>query len=54
MKTILLLEDDINLSDTIKQFLTLKGYKVLQAYDGEVAEDLAYENSIDLREFLKT
>jgi DNA-binding response OmpR family regulator len=48
MKTILLLEDDINLSDTIKQFLTLKGYKVLQAYDGEVAEDLAYENSIDL------
>ena len=47
MKTILLLEDDINLSDTIKQFLTLKGYKVLQAYDGEVAEDLAYENSID-------
>jgi DNA-binding response OmpR family regulator len=48
MKTILLLEDDITLSDTIKQFLTLKGFNVLQAYDGEVAEDLAYENSIDL------
>jgi len=48
MKTILLLEDDINLSDTIKQFLTLQGYEVLQAYDGEVAEDLVYENHIDL------
>jgi len=46
--TILLLEDDIQLSDTVKQFLELKGYKVFVAYDGLQAEEIAYENSIDL------
>jgi DNA-binding response OmpR family regulator len=45
---ILLLEDDIELSDTIKQFLELKGYLVDLAYDGFIADDLAYENSYDL------
>ena len=45
---ILLLEDDIQLSDTVKQFLELKGYKVFVAYDGLQAEEIAYENSIDL------
>jgi len=42
------LEDDVNLSDTIKQFLTLKGYEVFVAYDGEMAQDLLYEQSVDL------
>jgi len=46
--TILLLEDDIQLSDTVKQFLELKGYNVLVAYDGVQAESLAYEKHIDL------
>ncbi len=46
--TILLLEDDIQLSDTVKQFLELKGYNVLVAYDGVQAEELAYEKHIDL------
>jgi len=46
--TIMLLEDDIQLSDTVKQFLELKGFKVLIAYDGLKAEEIAYENSIDL------
>lgn len=46
--TILLLEDDIQLSDTVKQFLTLKGYDVLVAYDGQHAEEIAYEKHIDL------
>lgn len=46
--TILLLEDDIQLSDTVKQFLELKGYCVVVAYDGLQAEEIAYENSIDL------
>jgi len=45
---ILVLEDDVNLSDTIKQFLTLKGYEVFVAYDGEMAQDLLYEQSVDL------
>jgi len=47
-QTILLLEDDVQLSDTIKQFLTFQGYKVLCAYDGLQAQDLAYEKNIDL------
>jgi len=46
--TILLLEDDIQLNDTIKQFLEIKGYEVIQAYDGFGAEDLFYEKHFDL------
>jgi len=45
---ILLLEDDIQLSDTIKQFLELKGYEVHTAYDGLEAEEIAYEKHLDL------
>ncbi len=45
---ILLLEDDIQLSDTVKQFLEFKGYVVYVAYDGLQAEDIAYEKHIDL------
>ncbi len=45
---ILLLEDDIQLSDTIKQFLELKGYEVHVAYDGLEAEEIAYEKQLDL------
>ena len=46
--TLLLLEDDLQLSDTIKQFLELKGYEVYCAYDGLQAQDIAYEKHIDL------
>ncbi len=46
--TILLLEDDLQLSDTVKQFLQFKGYDVLCAYDGTQAQELAYEKHIDL------
>ena len=45
---ILLLEDDISLSDTIKQFLQHHGYNVICAYDGFSAEDLVYEKQFDL------
>ncbi len=45
---ILLLEDDISLSDTITQYLTHLGYGVLQAYDAHEAEDLLYENQVDM------
>ncbi len=47
-QTILLLEDDLQLSDTIKQFLTIKGYTVICAYDGLQAEEVVYEKHIDL------
>ncbi len=47
-QTILLLEDDIQLSDTVKQFLEMNGYDVLCAYDGLSAEEMVYEKHIDL------
>lgn len=46
--SILLLEDDQQLSDTVKQFLEYQGYKVLCAFDGLKAQDIVYENQIDL------
>lgn len=46
--SILLLEDDQQLSDTVKQFLQYQGYEVFCAYDGLQAQDLAYEKQIDL------
>jgi len=48
MHNILLLEDDIELNSTIKQFLEYLGYKVFVAFDAEVAKDIVYETSIDL------
>ncbi len=45
---ILLLEDDIQLSDTVKQFLELKGYEVFVAYDVLKAEEIAYERHLDV------
>jgi len=45
---ILLLEDDLQLSDTIKQFLEYSGYQVYPAYDALLAKDILYEHSIDL------
>ena len=46
--TLLLLEDDLQLSDTVKQFLELKGYEVYCAYDGLQAQEIVYETHIDL------
>jgi DNA-binding response OmpR family regulator len=47
-QTILLLEDDLQLSDTVKRFLELKGYEVQCAYDGLQAQDIIYEKHVDL------
>ena len=47
-QTILLLEDDLALNDTIKQFLEHRGYKVFCAFDAFEAKDILYEHSIDL------
>ncbi len=46
--SLLLLEDDLQLSDTVKHFLELKGYEVYCAYDGLQAEEIIYERHIDL------
>lgn len=47
-RTILLLEDDLQLSNTIKQFLTHYDYIIIQAFDGVEAQDIFYENQIDI------
>lgn len=46
--TILLLEDDINLSETVSEYLEEKGYEVECSYDGEDAQDKIYEKRYDL------
>ncbi len=48
MATILLLEDDTALNDTICEFLQDNGHNVLAVYDGEDAQDKIYEENIDI------
>ena len=45
---ILLLEDDILLSEIIEEFLLSLDYDVSVAYDGNIAEDMAYSKKFDL------
>ncbi len=45
---ILLLEDDMELSDTVTKFLRVKGYDVVQSFDGEDAEQKIFEDRYDL------
>jgi len=47
-QSILLLEDDVQLNDTIKQFLEYADYRVYPTYDASEAKDLLYEKSIEL------
>ncbi len=47
-QNILLLEDDLQLSDTVKQFLEYSGYAVYPAYDALEAKEIVYEKNIDL------
>jgi len=46
--TILLVEDDPNLSDVLKDYLEMLEYKVLLAADGEIGLGIFKKNSIDL------
>jgi DNA-binding response OmpR family regulator len=45
---ILLLEDDLTLSETIVEFLESHEFEVVSAYDGEEASELIYEQQFDL------
>lgn len=47
-KRILLLEDDLQLHATVKQFLELRGYEVVGAFDAHEAQDRLYETPVDL------
>ena len=48
LKKILLLEDDVNLNETIEEFLVENSFDVTCAFDGQSAGDLIYENAFDL------
>jgi DNA-binding response OmpR family regulator len=48
LKKILLLEDDVNLSETLEEHLNEEGFSVDCVYDGSSAEDAIYEKSYDL------
>lgn len=45
---ILLLEDDLSLSDTITDYLEDQGYEVTAVYDGDEADNIMYEKNFDL------
>ena len=45
---ILLLEDDLTLSETVCEFLEDVGYEVITAYDGEEASEIIYEQNFDI------
>jgi len=42
------LEDDVNLNETVAEFLMEKGFEVDSVYDGKSAEEMIYENTFDL------
>lgn len=49
MKTkLLLLEDDLTLSETVVDYFEEEGYEIIAAYDGDEANELIYEQSFDL------
>lgn len=45
---ILLLEDDLNLSETVSEYLKDSGFEVSCVYDGDEAIELIYEHNFDL------
>ncbi len=49
MKTkLLLLEDDLTLSETIVDYFQEEGYDVQAVYDGDEAQEVIYENKFDI------
>ncbi|GGP43851.1 MULTISPECIES: response regulator [Shewanella] len=48
MNRILLIDDDIGLSDLLSQLLELEGFALTQAYDGEQGLSLAQQQDFDL------
>ncbi len=49
MKTrLLLLEDDLTLSETIVDYFEEQGFEIVVAYDGDEAQDIIYEQKFDL------
>ncbi len=46
--TVLIVEDDRDLNETVAKFLSLKGYRADSCYDGQEALDRLYEHRYDL------
>lgn len=46
--TLLLLEDDVTLHETLREYLEEEGFDVVGVFDGETAEDRLYEQTFDL------
>jgi len=47
-KTILVVDDDMELSDGLRAVLEKKGYRVFQARDGQLGKQLVYQHHPDL------
>jgi DNA-binding response OmpR family regulator len=47
-RKILIVEDDVSLNETVKDFLEISGFEPICVFDGEDAVNKAYENSFDL------
>ena len=47
-KTILVVDDDMEMSDTLRIFLEKQGHRVLQARDGQQGKQLIYQHRPDL------
>lgn len=47
-RKILLLEDDVSLSQTLEEFLDDNNFEVICAYDGKEAQEIIYEQNFDL------
>src|SRR5438477_6222723 len=47
-KTILIVDDDLELSDGLRMVLEKQGYRVLQARDGQQGKQLVYQHRPDL------
>jgi len=47
-RRILIVEDDVSLNETLKEFLELSGFDVRSVFDGKTALSSVYENSFDI------
>jgi len=47
-RKILIVEDDVSLNETVKEFLELNGFESVSVYDGDSALSRAYEESFDI------
>jgi DNA-binding response OmpR family regulator len=47
-KTILVVDDDLDLSDGVRAVLEKQGYRVMQARDGQQCKNMIYQNRPDL------